>query len=207
MPDQQTMTEEQSLELIQQMIQAARDEHNDNGFGWRLWGWILFIASFGTFLSLEFNWKGSFWLWNAVLPVGVVLMILSGIFRKKRHRNLTYARSLLDKMGVGFFASLFATILGINLFFTSEASPDNVEFWGFFYILYAFWMYIHGSALKFRPLIFGAILNWIAGIAMFRITDMKFDMLLGAMAILFGYLIPGYLLYFQSRAAQKKKHV
>ena len=64
-------------------------------------------------------------------------------------------------------------------------------------------MYIHGSALKFRPLVYGAVLNWIAGIAMFGVPEMKYKMLIGAFAVLLGYLVPGYLLYFQSKRQKK----
>lgn len=193
------MSESESLELIRNMIQTARDEHNDNGLGWRVWGWVLFVASFGTYLSMEFRWKGSYWLWNLALPVGIVLMVLSALRKRTHKKNLTYAQDLLDRIGIGFFASLLSMIAGINIYFAYTTDPGDIDFWGFFYILYAFWMYIHGSALKFRPLIIGAVLNWLAGILMFRISDMKYEMLIGAIAILLGYLVPGYLLFLQSK--------
>lgn len=193
------MTETESLELIQSMIQTARDEHNENGLGWRVWGWILFIASFGTYLAMEFRWMGSYWLWNLALPVGVVLMVVNALRKKTHKKNLTYAQDLLDRIGVGFFASLLSMIAGINIYFAYNPNPGDIDFWGFFYILYAFWMYIHGSALKFKPLLLGAALNWLAGILMFWIADLKYEMLTGAIAILLGYLVPGYLLFLQSK--------
>lgn len=197
----ENITEAEKLELIHQMINSARDEHNENGLGWIVWGIILFVASLGTYFMMEYQMKGSFWLWNIVFPVGLVLIFISIIRRKKRQhkRSLTYAQDLLERMGIGFFASLLAMIAGINLYFFSGNGSSDIEFWGFFYILYAFWMYIHGSALKFRPLIYGAVLNWIAGVAMFGIAEMKYEMLAGSVAILLGYLIPGYLLFVQSK--------
>ncbi|KIC94540.1 hypothetical protein [Flavihumibacter solisilvae] len=197
------MTEAESLALISQMIQSARDEHHENGRGWRTWGWILFIASAGTFLMLEYEVKGSYFLWNLALPVGIFFMVLAGLRRKKIRKNLTYAQELLDRIGLGFFASLLAMVVGVNVFFIFSTSEGGIDFWGFFYILYGFWMYIHGSALKFRPLVYGAILNWIAGIAMFGVPEMKYKMLIGAVAVLLGYLVPGYLLYFQSKRQKK----
>ncbi len=192
-------TGEEQLTLITRMIQSAREEHNENGLGWRVWGWILFIASLGTYFMLELNLKGAFWIWNLALPVGVLLMIVTAYRRKSHKRNLTYAQDLLDKLGIGFFASLLSMVAGINIYYQVVTDPGDVEFWGFFYILYAFWMYIHGSALKFRPLVVGAALNWIAGISMFAISELKYEMLTGAIAILLGYLVPGYLLLQQSK--------
>jgi len=205
MPDNlspaENISEADQLELIHKMINSARDEHHENGLGWIVWGIILFVASLGTYFMLEYQLKGSFWLWNIVLPIGLLLIFISVIRRKKRqhHRSLSYAQELLERMGIGFFASLLAMIAGINAYFMFGNGTGDIEFWGFFYILYAFWMFIHGSALKFRPLIVGAILNWIAGICMFVIEDMKYEMLAGAIAILLGYLVPGYLLFIQSK--------
>ncbi|ULQ52515.1 hypothetical protein [Flavihumibacter fluvii] len=198
---EENISEAEKLELIHQMINSARDEHSENGLGWIVWGIILFVASLGTYFMLEYQLKGSFWLWNIVFPIGLVLIFISVIRRKKRQhkRSLTYAQELLERMGIGFFASLLAMIAGINLYFMTSNGTSDIEFWGFFYIIYAFWMYIHGSALKFRPLIIGAVLNWIAGVAMFVIAEMKYEMLTGAIAILLGYLVPGYLLFVQSK--------
>ena len=197
----ESISEAEKLDLIHQMIKSARDEHSENGLGWIVWGIILFVASLGTYFMLEYQMAGSFWLWNIVFPIGLVLIFISVIRRKKRQgkRSLTYPQELLERMGIGFFASLLAMIAGINLYFMASNGTTDIEFWGFFYILYAFWMYIHGSALKFRPLIIGAVLNWIAGVAMFGIAEMKYEMLIGAIAILLGYLVPGYLLFMQSR--------
>ncbi len=194
-----TMSESESLALISQMIQTAREEHNENGLGWRVWGWILFIASLGTFFMLEYNLKGSFWFWNLALPVGVILMVITSYRKKSHKRNRTYAQDLLDRMGVGFFASVLSMVAGINFYYQVADNPGDIDFWGFFFILYAFWMYIHGSALRFKPLMVGAALNWLAGIAMFGIDEMKYEMLMGALAILLGYLVPGYLLLHQSK--------
>ncbi|WP_315818243.1 hypothetical protein [Paraflavitalea speifideaquila] len=72
---------------------------------------------------------------------------------------------------------------------------------GYFYVLYAFWMFIHGSAIRFKPLIVGAWVNWAAALAIFWVKDFKYDMMISALAVLVGYLIPGYML----RAEFRKK--
>ncbi|MBZ5858106.1 hypothetical protein [Flavihumibacter profundi] len=198
---EENLPESVKQELIHQMIISARKEHSENGLGWIVWGIILFVSCLGTYLMMEYQLKGSFWLWFIVVPFGIVLIIISVIRRKTRQhrRTLTYAQELLEEIAIGFFASLLAMIAGINVYFALGVGSLEIKFWGFFFILFGFWIFIHGNALKFRPLVIGAVLIWIAGIAMFAIDDMKYEMLTGAVAVLLGYLVPGYLLFSQSK--------
>jgi hypothetical protein len=64
---------------------------------------------------------------------------------------------------------------------------------GFYFVLYAFWMYIHGSATGFKPLIAGAFFNWAAALGIFFLTDFRHIMIISAVAVLAGYIIPGYI--------------
>ena len=58
---------------------------------------------------------------------------------------------------------------------------------------YAFWVLIYGAALNFRPSIVGAYIIWaIAFIALF-IKSLEWIMLLHALAVLMGYIVPGHL--------------
>jgi hypothetical protein len=34
-----------SIRIIEQMIGRAKEEEIDNGMGWVIWGWMLFLAS------------------------------------------------------------------------------------------------------------------------------------------------------------------
>lgn len=72
---------------------------------------------------------------------------------------------------------------------------------GYLLMLYAFLMLIQGGALKFRPLLIGAAVNWIGAIAIFINEDFKYDMLISAAAVFIGYIIPGLVL----RSKYKKK--
>jgi hypothetical protein len=47
--------------------------------------------------------------------------------------------------------------------------------------------------MRFRPLIFGGVLFWVLG-AVSYFVDMQTMALLYIAAMLFGYLVPGYLL-------------
>lgn len=64
-------------------------------------------------------------------------------------------------------------------------------------MIYAFLMLIQGGAMKFKPLMIGAAVNWIGAIAIFLNQDFKYDMLITAAAVFIGYIIPGLLLRLQ----------
>jgi len=58
------LSEQESLQIIQQMIQAAKQEQKDDGKGWIIWGWLLFLASIFTFCNLKMKWVSTYFFWN-----------------------------------------------------------------------------------------------------------------------------------------------
>ena len=181
MREEEPLSHQQSWSLIEQMISAAKNEHQERGEGWLIWGWLLFGASS---LSAIFAFTGGVryigWVWTAMLPVGLAVYFTFHFRSRRKGGVKTYVQELLEKFGTGFFISLFVMIAAAYV----SGSPGT---FGYYYILYAFWMFIHGSALRFRPLIVGAVVNWIA-----------------ALAILIGYLIPGYMLRNQYKMKTKE---
>jgi Flp pilus assembly protein TadB len=200
--NEKSLTEEESLGIISQMIRTARDEHRETGEGWLIWGWLLFIASVLSivFAQLQMGRYIGF-TWSAMLAVGLAVYVF-GHLRKQRVKKVkTYLEELLDKLGTAFFISLFLIIAAAAI-----SGRQNFGF-GYYYILYAFWMYIHGSAIRFKPLLVGAFVNWAAALAIFLITDFRYDMAVSAVAVLVGYLIPGYMLkaeYNRNYSRQEK---
>jgi Flp pilus assembly protein TadB len=186
---------EESLQLIQRMIQTAKDEHREKGDGWLIWGWLLFGASVGS-VVLSYAQLGRYigYLWLGMLAVGLIVYAWGHLLKQRQEKVHTYVHELLNKIESGFFISLFAIV-------ASSYITKSVFSFGYFYILYAFWMFIHGSAIRFRPLIVGAWVNWIGALAIFWVDSFRYDMMISAVAVLVGYLIPGYML----RADYRKK--
>ena len=193
--EERNITEKESLHLIQQMIQVAKEEHRENGDGWLIWGWLLFLASISSAILAYLEIRGYIaWIWSGILVIGLVIYLVFHVLTRRDERVKTYVQELLDRIGAGFFISLFA-IVAAGFILNSSYS------FGYYYILYAFWMFIHGSAIRFRPLIIGAYVNWLAAIAIFLLHDLVQIMAVSAIAVLIGYLIPGYML----RAEYRKK--
>ena len=178
----------ESMGIIEEMISRARDEHRENGDGWLLWGWLLFAASVSSVVVIQLDQRNYMsWIWTIMLVAGLLLHFGIAFLRPRKEKVTTYISALLRRLGTGFFISLLSMVAA------SSITGSNHGF-GYYYILYAFWMFIHGSAIRFRPLIIGAVVNWIAALAIFIVADFFYTMIISAVAVLIGYLIPGYLL-------------
>lgn len=203
---QEEFSKNESLRLIEQMISAAKNDHRENGHGWLWWGWLLFAASISSALLVQIKqpqYIGGVW---TVMTVIVIITFVLESRTKKTMVVKTYIEELLDKFSAGFMISLLVIITANSIVanFNDDAKGQNLAFaFGYFYILYAFWMYIHGSAIRFKPLKVGAYVNWASAIAIFIVKDFKYAMLISAFAVAVGFLIPGYMLRNQFKKSNK----
>jgi hypothetical protein len=192
MENEQQLTGQKSLEIIQQMISQAKTNISDNGLEWLLWGTLLFLASLSTYFFIYTNAENIYWGWN-IFGLFTIAALGYDILKPKKKTVRTYVDDLLRLVDIGFTISLFTVIFAINF-----AVSANSGF-GFFLMIFAFMMLIKGGAVKSRPLIIGAAVNWAGAIAMFLNKDFKYDMLIMAGAVLIGYIIPGLLLWMKYR--------
>lgn len=204
MQDEKQLSEAESLQLIQQMINIAKREQKDDGRGWIIWGWLLFLASVLTIVNLHTRWfRDVFLFWN-LFGLATVLIFAYEYFSKfilrKPQSVKTYTGDLFAKLNAGFFICLLFIIVAINvgtrLIFKRFGDGDmilvNIGF-ALLINLYAFWILIYGTALNFRPSVIGAYVAWAFGIAALFSGDFEQVMLLQALAVLAGYIIPGHL--------------
>jgi hypothetical protein len=196
------ISEQESLLLIRQMIDTAKKEQKDDGKGWIIWGWMLLLASLLTVLNLYNRWFDTFFFWNIFGALAIVLMLWELISRnvlKKRERVRTYTKDLFNKLDAGFFISLMFIIVSMNV---GGVSP----MYGFPLLvnLYSFWILIYGSALNFKPSIIGAYISWAIGIGSLFVDSFQTVMLMHAVAVLCGYIIPGHIAYNEFRKISEK---
>ena len=198
-PEQEeNMTEQESLQIIQQMIQAAKQEQKDNGRGWIIWGWVLFAVSILTVLNITFKWFNAAFFWNAfgiLVLAWILFTCIRYLFFRKTQPVKTYTGDIFQKLNIGFFISLGFIILAINL------GVGPIKGFALLIALYGFWILIYGTALNFKPSIIGAYVTWAIGFAALfvhkvesvEINQFKWIMLLHALAALCGYIIPGHI--------------
>jgi hypothetical protein len=202
--EEKEISEQESLLLIQQMIHTAKREQKDDGRGWIIWGWMLFLASTFTVFNLRFHWFGTYFFWNmfgGFTLVAMLYQIIVFLFFKKSEKVKTYTKDLFDKLNTGFFISLMFIIVGMNIGISPMIGfPLLVN-------LYAFWILIYGSALNFKPSMIAAYVVWAIGFAALFVKTFEWVMLLHGAAVLFGYIIPGHIANRQFKNLHKKDKV
>jgi len=196
MPTEEQLTNEKSLDLIRQMIDAAKQKVTDNGVNWLLWGTMIFLASLSTYFLIIYGYKDIFMGWN-IFGFATVILLSFQLLRPKKKAVKTYVDDLLRLIDLGFIICMFTVILSINI----AVSPN--EGFGYLHMLYAFLMMTQGGILRFTPLKIGAIVNWIGAIAIFINKDFKYDMLISAAAVLIGYIIPGLMLLYRAKSGKE----
>lgn len=189
--EEKQLSERESLKLIQQMIHTAKQEQKDDGIGWIIWGWLLFLASILSYLNRQFDWwKDEYVFWNVFGLCTILLLIYETVryfFGKRKVRVRTYTKDLFEKLNIGFALSLMLIIFSMNL-----GVPPTKGF-GLLLGLYGFWILIYGAVLNFRPSIIGAYITWGFGYASLFVDQFEYTMLIHAAAVLCGYIIPGHI--------------
>jgi hypothetical protein len=198
--EDKNLTERESLDLIRQMIQTAKNEQKDNGMGWIVWGWLLFLASVLTLVNLYMDWFNTFFFWNVFGIIGLLLLafrIFQYFSGHERKKVRTYTSDLLDKLNTGFFISLILIILSINI------GVHPIYGFGLLLGLYGFWILIYGSVMNFKPSLIGAYITWGFAFGSLFAEDFMITMLLHAVAVLCGYIIPGHMAYKEFNKVQE----
>ena len=196
MENEKQLSNEESLQIIHQMINQAKTNLTDSGFHWLLWGVLLFLTSISTFIFLEIKAENIFLGWNIFGGLTLVLLTFD-LFRTKQKKVRTYMDDLMRYVDIAFIVSMFTIIFSINV-----AVSPNAGF-GYLLMIFAFLMLVKGGAVKSTSLMVGAVVNWAGAIAIFINKEFRYDMLIMAAAVLIGYIIPGLLL----RAKYKKMNV
>jgi hypothetical protein len=231
MNEEKQLTQHESFSIIQQMLDQAKNEQKDDGKGWIVWGWMLFVVSILSALNVEFKWVSNIFIfWNAFGIITVLYFIFETVryfFFKRTEKVKTYTGDLFKKLNIGFFISLLFIITSINVgtqvifhalkpfeetlnegnaFSKVIYTPINIGFASLMSV-YAFWILIYGTALNFKPSVIGAYITWAIGFTAMFINRFQYVMLLQALAVLCGYIIPGYLANRQFKRVQRKEIV
>jgi len=183
--EEKMMTGEESLKIITEMINKTKVSISQGSFHLLFWGWLIFICSLSEYCLYRFtNFSNAWYVWFLVIP-GVFVSMIYGFVKGKKATVHTYAEMVYMWIWMGF-AFAIATLFIIH-------GKEMASVGKYILMLVGLPTFISGFVLKFKPLIFGGIAFWIfALVANFSGPDISG--LCMPVAIVAGYLIPGYLL-------------
>lgn len=195
------LTQQESLKIIQKMINSAKREQKDDGIGWVIWGWLLFATSIFSYINISTNWVSQYYFWNLFGIASLVLILFSiikNVMNKSKVKVKTYTGELFGKLNIGFFFTIMVVIVAMN----RGINPEK----GFAILsgLYGFWVLIYGTIFDFKPSMIGAFFTWGFALAGLFTRQFETTMLLHAAGVLTGYIIPGHLAMYEFKKVNQQ---
>jgi hypothetical protein len=184
-PSEKIMTGEESLRIISEMLNKTRVNFRQGSFHLLLWGWLIVICSLTEFiLDRLAGLAHSYYAWFLVIP-GVIVSMAYGFFSGRKLKVHTYADSIWMWTWIGFLVAM------IILFVIHSRSMETIS--PYILLLVGFPTFVSGFIIKFRPLIIGGICFWFFALVVF-FGGPTIGPLGVPVAMIIGYLIPGYML-------------
>jgi hypothetical protein len=183
--NEKMMTGEESLKIITEMINRTKVNIRQGSFHLLFWGWLITVCSLSEWLITNLtHYAHPYYVWILVIPGAFVSMIYGAVTGRKAKVH-TYADVLYMWTWIGF---LFAAIV---LFIVQSDRMENIT--PYILLLAGFPTFLSGFIVKFKPLIAGGICFWVIAILV-HFAGPSLALLGTPVAMLTGYLIPGYML-------------
>ncbi len=190
-----TLTPEESLLLITKTIEEMKQRFKNNGHILIFWGLLTFVVAMSQFTLYNFEYYKIHWYPSFLYPLGAIYMTVY-IWKEYKKKKLpkTLIGNILGKMG--WLIGLNFMILG---FFFSQKIGDATA--PVFLIFLAFFIFLAGISIKFKPLIISGVMLNLFAFATFYVHDhyLYLVMAIGSFAL----TIPGILL----NNARRKENV
>lgn len=191
---EKTLTPEESLRIIQKSISNSRKNMREGSFYYLLWGWALILASLANYFLIRYLigqeryddiMLMSLLAWGVFIIAAMIIQFVYQSRVSKRERVVTHLDRYITIVWItaGLLMGLMA-FLSLKL----DAYPTP-----FILGVTAMATAVSGLMLRFRPLVIGAVIFLAAAVisSFMRGTD---QLLVFAVAMALGYLIPGYII-------------
>jgi hypothetical protein len=185
--DDKPINPEESLEIIQGMIEKTKQNIVYRSDYFLLWGWLVLLSCLLQYFLLKvIHSPYHYYAWN-LMWLGFFGSIYFMMRDRKTRRTRTYIDEGISSLWIGILLMYFsiAFILGF------------LNYWqhafAFYMLLYALGSFITGRTIHFNPLVYGALICFVfAWVSVF--LNYEDQILLNAAAIIVSYLIPAYML-------------
>ncbi len=176
-----------SLQLINSMINQAKNRFSENGFLYLLWGWLVFFCSIAHFILLKMDFfKHPEIIWVSCW-LAVIFQVVYLSRRKKKENVKTYSENIINYIWMSFGICMLVIFIIVSK--TNNWYIIN----SLILLLYGTPTFLSGIAMQFKPLVIGGIVCW--GLAIVSVFVMPiYVLLLLSTAVIVAWIIPGYLL-------------
>lgn len=189
-----TFDEQQSLQVIKEMVQVSRKKLKSDGILFILWGWISFISYFLEYLAQTVPHTYQFSIFKSyttvILPIAGIIITVIYLIRKSRIVS-TYIGIALRYVWVGVFVGMvLINLIQANVL---HGIPFELQL-PIFMVLIAFALVVTGGLLRYKMIIAGGV---VFGLLAYLASFFSFNnqLLIDSIAWLIAFIIPGHILY------------
>ena len=186
--------EQQSLEVISEMIKVSQKKLKNDGILFIIWGWIMFFNYVYNYLLgffvLTYPLKKAIDYAGVAIAIVVIAYSLYYIL-KQRKKVQTYVGISLRYVWFSLIAcQILASMIIYNVLHVVNFELQHPIFMMFI----AFSTVITGGILRYRMIIFGGIIFGLLAYAC-SYFSLREQLILEAIAWLIAFIVPGHLLY------------
>ncbi len=187
---EENLSGSQSIELIQSMINRARNQFSENGHLYLVWGWVVLICSILEFILIRFLDHPQHYLVWMLTWLVLIYQFIYLYKNRKKEKVKTYTGEIVSYVWI-----VFAILLLITMIISSSQNGQyNFRLISpFILALYGMPTFLSGKILRFPPLVFGGIGCWILALIAIYVPN-EFQILFFGLAVIIAWIIPGYLL-------------
>lgn len=195
------MTPNESLGVITEMINNLREDYRNNAYYFILWGWITTLASVTHYFVLLFLRRNEMYSIMGISSL-VLWITFCGAAFIIQHIHQTKHEQKNSSLYERFIKALWLAA-GLNIA-ALTAICFKLEIYPPVLILPIIGMatLIIGIIIRFKPLIAGGFI-FIASAIIIAFWLYEYNLIVTAVAIILGYLVPGYML----KKSKSENHV
>ncbi|HYJ65708.1 MAG TPA: hypothetical protein VEV62_18330, partial [Parafilimonas sp.] len=113
-------TPQESLQLIESMINRAKDKYAEDGSMYLMWGWLVFICSLFQFVLLHvFQYEYHYIVWLVTIPF-FIFQYLYVSKKQKQQKVVTYTDTIVGYVWMTFAIVIILLGFVVGLLTTGE---------------------------------------------------------------------------------------
>jgi len=198
--EEKQISEQESLLLIQQMIDRARSSIIDKGTWPIYWGALIAFCSLTLYAEIKLGKFLPFDIFLLTLPALVIQIIIIA-YNKRKNKGKPKPVGQSQK---AIMLTWTAFAIGMILISFSKGGNSPIVY----FVLYGTPTFVTGALINFRPMTIGGIICWLCAILVIVLNiSSATNLLLVAICAIFAWLIPGIILRRRYLRAKQANHV
>lgn len=183
--EERSIDPNESLEIIQNMINKTQRRYSDDSFYYIMWGWLVFVAAVAHFCLMQLNIEQAPVVWM-LMPLGGIITGIYSAKQSKKEKIKTYVDTYMNYLWIALgIAMLILLSMGFKL--------GMLNVYPILLLIYGIGTFVSGGLMSFKPLVIGGVICFMLSAAAFFVS-FQIQLLFIAGAMLSSYIIPGHIL-------------